>query len=252
MTDVAVLKLLAWLSPAFPVGAFSYSHGLEWAIEDGTVATIVDLEAWITDVLTEGAGRNDAILLRAAHTATLEGDAARLAEIATLAAAFQPTRERRLEAVAQGNAFLDTVARTWDGALGGDGALGRDGARSENGAGRSVAALAADVAALMPEPAAWSYPVAVGLAAACHGVPVELTVRAYLQAFAANLVSAGVRAVPLGQTEGQRAIARLASLYDQVAETTRAATLDDLGGAALLADIASMLHETQYTRLFRS
>ncbi len=252
MTDVAVLKLLAWLSPAFPVGAFSYSHGLEWAIEDGTVVTVTDLEAWITDVLTEGAGRNDAILLRAAHAAAVDGDAARLAEIATLAAAFQPTKERRLEAVAQGNAFLDTVARTWDIALGGDHALGGDEALGGDGAGRPVAVLAAEVAALMPTPAAWSYPVAVGLAAACHGVPVELTVKAYLQAFTANLVSAGVRAVPLGQTEGQRAIARLAPLYERVTETTRDATLDDLGGAALLADIASMLHETQYTRLFRS
>lgn len=246
MKSESVLKLLAWLSPAFPVGAFSYSHGLEWAIEDGTVVTVTDLEAWIADILTEGAGRNDAILLRAAHAAALDGDAARLAEIATLAAAFQPTKERRLEAVAQGNAFLDTVARTWDGALGGDQALGRD------GAGRPVAALAAEVAALMPTPAAWSYPVAVGLAAACHGVSVDLTVKAYLQAFTANLVSAGVRAVPLGQTEGQRAIARLAPLYERVADASRDAALDDLGGAALLADIASMLHETQYTRLFRS
>jgi urease accessory protein len=221
------------------VGAFSYSHGLEWAIEDGTVATIGDLEAWITGVLTDGAGRNDAILLRAAHAATGKADAARVAEIAILAAAFQPTRERRLEAIAQGNAFLETVARTWD-----------DGA--DDGERRSVARFAAEVAALMPEPAAWSYPVAVGLAAACHGLPVEVTVQGYLQAFAANLISAGVRAVPLGQTEGQRAIARLTPIYRAVTEATREASVEDLGGAALAADIASMRHETQYTRLFRS
>lgn len=247
MTGSETLKLLAWLSPAFPVGAFSYSHGLEWAIEDGTVATIGDLEAWITGVLTEGAGRNDAILLRAAHAATREADAARVAEIAVLAAAFQPTRERRLEAIAQGNAFLDTVARTWDGP-------GDETADSEGGDGvvRPVGVFAAQAAALMPEPAAWSYPVAVGVAAACHGLSVDATVQGYLQAFAANLISAGVRAVPLGQTEGQRAIARLTPIYRTVTEATRGASLSDLGGAALAADIASMRHETQYTRLFRS
>lgn len=223
----ALKKLLAWLSPAFPVGGFSYSHGLEWAIEDGTVKTAADLEAWVAAILRHGAGRSDGILLAHAHRAAAAGDAAALDEINALAIAFQPTKERHLEATAQGRAFLTTVVATWP--------------------NERLAALAAHF-----EGAPVAYAVAVGLAAGCHDVPLTATLNAFLGGFAANLVSAAIRAVPLGQTEGQRAIATLSPLVEAVAAEAALAPLDDLGGAALRADIASMKHETQYTRLFRS
>jgi urease accessory protein len=231
MTEAAgadhVVKLMTWLSPAFPVGAFTYSHGLEWAVEDGTIASAETLRAWLHDILRHGSGRADAILLSAAYLAARDGDAAGLKAIAELGHALQPTRERRLEAGAQGRAFGVAIEATWGAA--------------------SLKALARD-SAPMPVP----YAIALGVAAADHHLPLPLLAEAYLAAFVANLVSAAVRAVPLGQTDGQRVIRDLAPVVAAVAAEAIAADPDDIGSASLRADIASMRHETQYTRLFRS
>lgn len=223
----ALVKLMTWLSPAFPVGAFTYSHGLEWAIEDGTVKTAGDLVAWLGDILRHGAGRSDLILLAEAHRAAMAGDDGRLLAVGEFAYALQPSRERRLEAGAQGKAFATAIAATWE-----------------------APSLQRLTTALAPTPVA--YAVAVGTAAADHGLPLPLVAEAAATAFVANLVSAAVRAVPLGQTHGQQVIRDLAPVVAAVTAEALATTLDDIGGAALAADIASMKHETQYTRLFRS
>lgn len=225
--NAALFKLLAWLSPSFPVGAFSYSHGLEWAVEDGTITDAATLAAWLGDVLRHGAGGVDAVLFAHTWRTAASSNDTTLDDVAELAAAFQPSKERHLEATAQGRAFLSTVAATWPNA------------RLETLAAR-----------LAERPVA--YPVAVAVAAAAHEVPLADALAAYLQAFAANLVSAAVRAVPLGQTDGQRVIAALAPVVAEVAEAALATPLDAIGGAVFRGDIASMKHETQYTRLFRS
>lgn len=227
LTGDALVKLMTWLSPAFPVGAFTYSHGLEWAIEDGTVKTRDDLVAWIGDVLRHGAGRSDAVLLARAWREATAGRPDDLAATAELAYALQPSRERRLEAGAQGKAFAGAVDATW-----------------------SAPTLTALAAAIHPSPVA--YAVAVGVAGADHAIPLPMLSEAFLSAFTANLVSAAVRAVPLGQTDGQRVIRDLMPVVSAIAAEALAAEPDDVGGAALRADIASMKHETQYTRLFRS
>jgi urease accessory protein len=216
MQDEAILRLLAWLSPAFPTGAYAYSHGLEYAAEQGDIADGDTLRAWLVDVLAQGSGRNDAILLRHAHRAS--GDSNTLGEIAELAAALAPSRERRAETLDQGSAFL-------------------------------VSAAAWHTPDLPPRVA---YPVAVGAMAGRHGIAEDATTAAYVQAFATNLISAAVRLVPLGQSTGLRVLAALEPVILEVAEASRTATLDDLGGCAFRSDLAAMLHETQYTRLFRS
>jgi len=228
-TDPAVLaRLLAWMSPAFPVGAYSHSHGLEWAVADGTVTSAASLEAWLTDILRHGGARADAILFAHAWRAAAAGDTAGLDAVADLAAAFQPSKERFLEATAQGRAFLTAVMAAWP--------------------DPRLAALARAFPADRP----LSYPVAVAIAAAAHAVPLAAALTGMVSAFVANLVSAGVRTIPIGQTDGQRIVAALAPLVAETAAAATIAPLDDLGGAAFRADIASMQHETQYTRLFRS
>jgi urease accessory protein len=207
----AVQILTAWLSPAYPVGAYSYSHGLEWAVEAGEVADPRSLEAWTAGVLEFGAGRTDAILLRHAYAAD---DPAPLAEFA---AALAASAERLTETLQQGAAFARATAAAWE----------------------------LDLPAL-------PYPVALGRAAGLMGLPVDLTATLYLQAFAASLVSAGVRLVPIGQTDGQRITARLLPLAARLAAETAGAGLDDVGGCAVRADLAAILHETQRTRLFRT
>ena len=214
-------KLLTWLSPAFPTGAYAYSHALEWAVEAGDVRNETDLLAWLGDVLRHGSGRADAILLRHAHAAR---DGAALAAVAELAAAVQPGRERRAETLGQGDAFA-IAAEVWGAPL----------LTALRASGQSIA-----------------YPVAVGALAAAHGVAADPAALAFLHGFAANLVSAAVRLVPLGQTAGLRVQSALEPVIREVAEATRGATLDDLGGACFRSDIAAMRHETQYTRLFRT
>lgn len=226
MTDRLHLAMMVWLSPAFPVGAFAYSHGLEWAVENGDVRDAATCRDWIADLLTFGSGRNDAVILASAWRAANSRDDAMLRHVAELAIALQPSFERRLETSAQGNAFvtairaawptgaLDLLQRVWDG----------------------------DVA----------YPVALGTTAAGHGICLRSTLDAALLAFVSNIVSAVLRLGPIGQTDGQRIIADLMRDIIQTADFASEATLDDLGASAFRSDIASMCHETQYTRLFRS
>lgn len=228
LPTAALRKLLAWLSPSFPVGGYSYSHGLEWAVEDGTVNDADRLQAWLAEILRYGAGWSDAVLFYHSHRAATGGDPAGVAETNALAVALQPSKERRLETTAQGRAFLSTVTATWP-----NDRLG-------------------DLAELFADDAEVAYPIAVALAAASHDIPPAPAVNAYLGAFVANLVSAAVRAIPLGQTDGQRVIASLSPLVETLTNDAASASLDHLGGSAWRADIASMKHETQYTRLFRS
>jgi urease accessory protein len=220
------LPLLVWLSPAFPVGAFAYSHGLEWAYEAGDVTDAVRLEAWLADLLAVGAARNDAILFAEAYRAVAAQEAERLASIAELAVALASAAERRLETVMQGDAFIAALAAAW------------------------------------PSPAldflrgAWrdgiAYPVAVATAAAAHAIPLTAALEAFALAFLSNLVSAAVRLGILGQSEGQRVIAALIPAVEDLASFAVGSSLDDLGGAAFRSDLAALRHETQYTRLFRS
>lgn len=216
--DGALLRLMTWLSPAFPVGSFSYSHGLEWAIEAGEIGDANSLFDWIEALLNHGSGWTDAVLLREAWEAAKAGDRTRLVEAAELAEAMAPSLERCRESLAQGAAFL-TAARAWP-----------------------MASL----------PETGPYCIAVGATAAAHGIALRSALMAWSHAFASNLVSIAMRAVPLGQTDGVAVLARLEPVILAAATRARTATLDDLGACALMSDIASMRHETQTVRLFIS
>jgi urease accessory protein len=222
----ALYRLLAWLSPAYPVGAYTYSHGLETAVEDGAVRDRVALIDYIRTVLLAGAGRVDGALLVAAWRGAVAGDDAALDAVAELAAAWRGSAELALETMAQGTAFTGVTQSAWPEAR--------------------FAVLAAR------HPRRLAHPVAFGAAAGFHGLPLRPSLAGWLAAFAANLVSAGVRLVPLGQTDGQIATAALHPVVEQAADAALAADFDALGTAAPGLDFFSMRHETQYTRLFRS
>ena len=222
----AILPLLAWLSPSYPVGAYAYSHGLEWAVEAGDVAHEASLAGWLSDLLQQGAGRNDAVLLAHAYRAAAVGDLDMLRETNDLALALAPSRELRLETSQQGRSFLDATLAAWP------------------------APALLDISAALPGDVAYS--VAVGASSAAHGVALEPTIEGYLLALVQNLVSAAVRLAPIGQTGGTRVVAELAPAVAALAAAVPELTLDDIGGATFRADLGSFLHETQYTRLFRS
>ena len=222
----ALYRLLTWLSPAYPVGAYTYSHGLEAAVEAGAVAKRDGLIAYVSTALQRGAGRVDGALLAAAHRAMLKRDDAALDEVAALGAAWRGTAETALEAEAQGTAFTNVTLAAWP--------MPRFGAFAAR------------------HPRQLAHAVAFGAAAAEQGIQARDAAFGFLSAFAANLVSAGVRLVPLGQTDGQLAIAALQPAAVAAAEAALTADLTRLGTAAPMLDIFSLRHETQYTRLFRS
>lgn len=214
-TDSEKLQLLnQWLSPSFPLGAFSYSHGLEWAVKNGDVLDAASLKQWIFANLTNGAGRNDAILTAHAYRADRTE---KLLEIDQLAQAFAASKERLLESTNLGKAFAKTLSNIW---------------------GDEIEAI--------------SFPVVLGAAAKIHKLDLSMTMAVYLQSFAANLVACAQRLIPLGQTDGQRIIAELAPDIEKLAQTCLNNSLDDLGGCVFRADMASMQHENQRVRIFRS
>jgi urease accessory protein len=222
----ALSRLLVWFSPAFPIGAFSFSHGLEWAVEAGDIHDRASLEAWLAGLVTQGSGWSDAVLFSAAHRAVERRDPKRLREAAELAVALQPSRERRLEATMQGDAFVKAVETGWENA----------GLVLLRQATEPPHALA----------------VAAGAAAAGAGFAREESVGAFLTGFCQNLVSAAVRLAPIGQSDGLRVLAALEPAIAATAARAEKASLRQVGGLAFRSDIASMRHETQITRLFRS
>lgn len=226
ITEAALYRLMTWLSPSYPLGAFSYSHGLEYAVEAGLVGDRTRLRDWVATALAAGAGRSDGVLLAAAWRAAAADDRAAIATVAELAFAWCGSAELALESRAQGAAFLATTRTAWPHRMLDELALRH----------RGEVAL----------------PVAVGVAAAVHAVPLAGSLTAYLHAFASNCISAGVRLIPLGQSDAQRAMAELETAVAAATAEALATRIEDAGTAAPLLEWCSMRHETQYTRLFRS
>jgi urease accessory protein len=230
MSDTALYRLMSWLSPAFPVGAYTHSGGLEWAVAENLVSGRVALEDWIADILDAGSGRSDAALFVHAYRASAACDVARLMAVADLAAALHPSRERRFEATAQGAAFRRIALAT------------------APCAGLDMLAEVGDDELC--------YPIIVAVLAQSHGVSLAPSLTGYLHALVSNLASAAQRLIPLGQTDCQTAIAALepavARLVGWAMMLPDEDPFDALGSGTLMADFASLAHETQYTRLFRT
>ncbi|MBI3700989.1 MAG: urease accessory protein UreF [Afipia sp.] len=224
--QAALFRLMTWLSPSFPVGAFSYSSGIEWAVEAGDIKDVASLQDWLAAMLTDGAGFCDGVFLCHSHRAAMDSNADALKEIVELAAAFTPSRERHLETISQGRAFVEIARSAWN----------------------------CEALNLLPNDRASdiAYPVAVGVLAAGHNIRICPALHAYFHAVTSNWISAGVRLIPLGQTDSQRALAALEPVIAIAADKSERSTLDDLGSATFRADLATMRHEAQYTRLFRS
>ena len=212
----ALARLLVWTSPAFPIGAFAYSHGLEAAVAHSQVRDGDALFTWVETLLLHGSGWNDLVFLAQAHRLRGPGAGGDWTDLAALARASAGSAERRRETLDLGRAFTEAAA-PW----------------GAEGDGETVA-----------------YPVVLGALAAREGVPLCPALLAFAHAFAANLVSVAVRLVPLGQREGVRVLKRLEPVLETAARRAAASTLDDLGSAAILSDIAALRHETLQPRLF--
>ena len=223
--QVTLLRLMTWLSPAFPIGAFSYSHGIERAIHDGVICDRPSLVSWLQDIIERGSGWNDAVLLAEAWRSECAGNGGDV--VAELSKALAGSRERQMETTLQGSAFA-SASSDWS------------------------AASTAGPASLDVQDGSVAYPVAVGRMAARHGIALDQALGAFLHAYSSNLIQAAVRLVPLGQRDGVAAIAELEPVLLATAECAAGSTLDSLGSATFLSEIAAMRHEVQYSRVFRS
>ena len=229
LPPAALLRLQSWLSPAFPTGSYSYSHGLEWAVEAGLIDDRESLVDWLEADLRHGSGRNEAIFFLESWSGSRQDNRAKVMEIAELAAAFRGTSELALESSQQAAACLAMLRQVWR-----DGFLDwLSGMLSERQVRPSLALV-------------------LGAGFARHGISARLALPAFLQSYLTNQVTAGVRLIPLGQTDAQLAIASLEDAVLAASAQAGTATIDELGSAAFMVDLASMQHETQYTRLFRS
>ncbi len=217
----ALLRLMAWLSPAFPVGGFSYSAGFESAVVEGHLVNGDAVEAWLQMLMSDGGLRNDAILLSEAHRCQSEGEGRALADLIALAAALAGSAERHAEITRLGEAFVKAAA-AWPHPV--------------------IDAL------LGPVP----YSVAIGAVASAHGVGRPDALAAFLHAQLSQYVSVAIRLGVIGQTRGVAILAASESRILDAASRYSELGLDDLGSATVIADTLSLRHETQYSRLFQS
>jgi urease accessory protein len=224
-SPLSLLRLQSWLSPTFPNGAYSYSHGLEWAAEAGHVHDRSSLVDWLEADLCYGSGRNEAVFFTEAYRSAIDDDRAKLMRVAEVAAASRGTSEFALESSQQATACLNTLRRVWS---------------------DRILDLFLEIQ-FQPVLA-----VVLGARSARERIPAGVALPAFLHSYVANLVIAGVRLIPLGQTDGQLAIAELEDAVLSASAQGTCATLDDLGSAGFMVELASIAHETQYTRLFRS
>lgn len=231
MAETALFDLMSWMSPAWPIGAFAHSSGLEWAVEEGLLTDRESVAEWIVTLLENGPIRNDLVIFVHAWRAVRADDRERLGEIAELAVATQTGFERRQESVAQGAAFRRIALAT-----------------------AGVSRLRYFMDGLEDDDLA--YPVAAAALFACCDIHLRLALTAWLHGAVANLVSAAQRLVPLGQTDGQLALRTLRPSVLAAVEAAHALPVGDpfeaIGGSALMAELGCMAHETQYTRLFRT
>tara|TARA_B100001057_G_scaffold409607_1_gene424335 strand:+ start:798 stop:1436 length:639 start_codon:yes stop_codon:yes gene_type:complete len=206
--DMMILQ--AWFSPAFPIGAYSYSHGLETAIQTGLITDEVSLESWISTLLLYGSGRNDGLFIKAAYEGEEEANA--------LCLALCASKERCQETAELGKAFSRVANTSYQ----------------------------------IDLPEGLTYPVAVGQAAKTMDLDLTLTLQSYLQAFAANLISVGVRAIPIGQQAGQHCLVGLYPVIEEVITQVAKASINKVGSAALLSDLMAMKHEHSVPRIYRT
>ena len=210
-TELKFMTVMQWMSPAFPIGAFAYSHGLEWAIDKDHVSNGEKLQKWITDLLEYGSLRTDAIFI----SLILRGhDAKKMNE---LSMALCPAGERLLETKLQGSAFAKVIEDVWQ----------------------------QDIGEL-------SLPIAVALAAKNQSIEQDLILPAYLHAFCSNLISAAIRLIPIGQTEGQRIMLELYTTISDLVQTAYESEIDDLNSACFFSDVSAMEHEYLQPRIFKT
>ncbi|MBT9596756.1 MAG: urease accessory protein UreF [Vitreoscilla sp.] len=226
LADRSLLRLIWLASPALPVGGFSYSEGLEAAVDSGRVRDQASAAAWIGDQLALALGRADLSVVARAFGAWKRADIARVTELNDWVRTTRESREMRQQAEQMGRSLHDWL-------------------RQRQPADPRVAVLGG----LSPAP---TWPIAYALAAVHSGAPLREALLAHSFGWAENMVQAAIKSVPLGQSAGQRMLGTLLDAIPAVVDQAIARPDSERQAFTPMLAILSAQHEAQYSRLFRS
>jgi urease accessory protein len=201
--------LFSWFSPNFPIGSFNFSHGLEAAVEMKFIHDSFTLENWISNLITDGSGKTDVILLSNAY---------RGKNINELALALCPSKERWIESIKLGKSFSKNIRDNW----------------SYN--------IEDELA----------FPVALGKAGSFFSIPLDQLLIIFLQSFASNLITFGMKHIPLGQSAGQKILINLIPVIQAQSMKYKNYDITDIGSSAFISDLASMYHENLKNRIYQT
>jgi urease accessory protein len=222
----SLLQLLWLASPALPVGGFSYSEGLEAAVDAGWTSDEPHAAAWLVDQLRLGLARSDLAVLAKAYAAWRRGDLEAAAGLNAWVATTRESSEMRQQTEQMGRSLALWLA--------------------QRHAGDACVAV---LAALTPSP---TWPLAFALAAVQSGAPLRESLLAFAFGWAENMVQAAVKSIPLGQSAGQRILERLVEAMPAAVDAAIALGTSERQAFMPMLAIVSAQHETQYSRLFRS
>tara|TARA_B100001248_G_scaffold129623_1_gene97190 strand:- start:147 stop:860 length:714 start_codon:yes stop_codon:yes gene_type:complete len=218
--------VLTWFSPSYPIGSYAYSHGLEYAVEEGLVKDPQTLLGWIRDLLFFGTGYNDSIIINSIYDSVANDNCVEFDYISQIANAIKPTKEIALESYQQGVSFKNILMDVY----------------SNSNLTFYLNRLDDCI----------TYPSVVGVAGGIFEVEKKLLLHSYLHAFTSNILSAALRIMPIGQTEIQKIIFQMKGNVEEMTNKSLGLSLSDLGSSVFISDWASSKHQNQYTRLFRS
>jgi urease accessory protein len=242
ITDAALLRLVWLASPALPVGGFSYSEGLEAAVEAALVHDEASAGDWLVDQLHMTLARSDLAVVAAVAAAP-----PRAAELDAWVRQTRETSELRLQAEQMGKSLGD-----WNRSLDGAPAGWVRAATPAMGESAGVAARTQPTENVTQPATPATYPVAFALAAQATGAPLRAILLSFAFAWSENMMQSAIKSVPLGQSAGQRILARLAAEIPVAVDHALALGDGDRQSFSPMLAILSAQHETQYSRLFRS
>lgn len=223
LENLALLRLMHLISPTLPIGSFTYSQGIEWAVEAAWIQEVNQLEAWLSSQLQANITQLELPLLKRMYAALIEHDLASLEHWIAIANANRETAELLLEEKNRGRALTDLL----------------------------IALEIPEAVGLKPL-LSQSQVAAFALASVHWQIPIEQAAYGYAWSWLENLVLAAVKIIPLGQTQGQKTLQHMTPQLLQAVEQGLQIVDENIGASLFALAIASSRHETQYTRLFRS
>ena len=214
-----ILKLLTWNNQSFPIGSYCFSSGLEFAVESKLIQSGKDLQYWLNDLLKYGSLYSDALILLEAWKLASKKENNKINDLNNFAVSLNQSNEKYIENYEQGKSFIKITEDAWN----------------HKYISKKLV-----------------YPIAYAVAAVQENINMEDVLICYLHSSLCNLLAAGIKLIPLGQTEGQKIQIALNTYIEEEYKNILKKNFNDIGNCGWVNDIISMKHENQFTRTFRT